>query len=182
MWLHDLIRREETTWPGEGEVDGKPVARSTNGGDSLLVGVEGQARVDLGYGLTDRAQVAWTWGQELVSRGPDVPLTRVPPLLAAVSVRYETKAGPHARLFVETGVRGATQQDRLSAEDERDVRIPEGGTPGWCIWNAGLGLSFADHVRLVARVENLLDAKYRIHGSGIYAPGTNAVLSLDMKI
>jgi len=59
------------------------------------------------------------------------------------------------------------------------VRIPEGGTPAWWTWNLRLGMTAHEHLRLNLVVENLLDAKYKYHASGVYAPGTSAMLSLE---
>jgi hemoglobin/transferrin/lactoferrin receptor protein len=37
-----------------------------------------------------------------------------------------------------------------------------------------------DSLRLFAAVENITDKDYRVHGSGVNEPGTNAVLGLHL--
>ena len=176
--LHDLIRREETTWEGQTEVDGKAVAWNINGGEGLLLGVEGEVAVDLGSGFSVAGNLTYTWGEEDVPDGDGIPLTRIPPLFGQATVRYDTPFSWGWMGFIETYVRGAAEQDRLSVEDEKDVRIPDGGTPGWWTWNIRAGMTVYDHLQVGLSVENLLDEDYKYHGSGVFAAGTNAVLTI----
>ncbi len=178
-FLHDLVKREETTWKGQAEVGDKPVAWNVNGGEGTLWGVEGVLGADLGRGFSAAGSLTYTWGEEDVPGGPNVPLTRIPPLFGQLTLRYETAAVGDLRGFVETSAEGAAEQGRLSAEDEKDVRIPEGGTPSWWTWNLRAGLQVHDTLTLGLVLENLLDKAYKHHGSGVYAPGTNAVLTVE---
>jgi outer membrane receptor protein involved in Fe transport len=127
--------------------------------------------------------LTWTWGEgEFVDSdtGETItePLTRIPPLFTRIGLRYDTKRFETWQGYAETYVRAAAGQDRLSPNDERDVRIPEGGTPGWWTWNLAVGLDAWEHLSVGLRAENLLDRKYKYHGSGIYASGTNVLLTL----
>ncbi len=178
--LTDLIKREETTWQGEEEVSDKPVAWNVNGDEGLLVGVEGEAALELDYGLSVLGHVTFTWGEEKNNDSADVPLTRIPPLFGQLTFRYDTQQTKEWRGYIETYMRAAAPQNRLSEEDENDARIPEDGTPGWWTWNVALGINVREHLRAGLDVQNLLNKKYKYHGSGVWAPGTNAVLTVSL--
>ena len=76
------------------------------------------------------------------------------------------------------GQRFAGEQDRLSARDAGDIRIDPNGTSGWGIlgargiWDVRGGWQFA------LGIDNVLDKRYRVHGSGLDAPGRNVMVSL----
>ena len=177
--LQDLIKRVPSTFQGQAQYGGKDVFINVNGGEGILWGTEVQASVELWWGLSVAGHLTYTWGEEELADGSLVPLSRIPPLFGVVKVRFDTPRGWRWRGFVETFVRAAGDQDRLSAEDEKDARIPAGGTPGWWTWNVRLGATLFDHLRVTAAVENLLNKKYKYHGSGIWSPGTNAVVSVE---
>lgn len=180
--LRDLIKRVGTTWEGQSEVGGKDVAHNINGGRGVLFGTEVLLALHLGHGLSLRGHLTYTWGEELVDDGPDEPLTRIPPPFGTLALRYDTRDFGLWSGFAETYVRFAARQFRLSHEDEADVRIPEGGTPGWWTWNLRLGMRIHDRLSLGIAMENLLDAKYKYHGSGVHAPGVNAVMTVEMYL
>ena len=75
-------------------------------------------------------------------------------------------------------MRGADAQERLSARDRDDPRIDPTGTPGW--GRVGGRLDYrgpgAWHFSLTA--DNLTDKRYRVHGSGIDAPGRRVALTI----
>jgi len=177
--LEDLLTREPTTYEGQTEIAGAEVARHVNAQRGMLLGMEAGLGVDLGRGLSMHGHVAYAWGQEELPDGTSQPLSRIPPPFGLTSIRYETEIVRRWRGFIETYARWALRQDRLSPRDERDERIPEGGTPGWWTWNVRTGLAGEGRHRFVFAVENLLNAEYRFHGSGLYAPGTNATVSYE---
>ena len=59
-----------------------------------------------------------------------------------------------------------------------DARIDPDGTPGWTI--AGVRASWASESgwETTLGVDNLLDKRYRVHGSGLDAPGRNLFLTV----
>ena len=178
--LHDLIRREPTTWRGATEVGGKPVAWDVNGGEGTLWGVEPELELALPAGFALAGSLAWTWGEEELDDGGTVPLTRIPPLFGRATARWAAPWAGSLRGFVELYVLAAGKQDRLSPEDETDARIPEGGTPGWTTLNLRAGIEAAGdgELRVTLDARNLLDETYKYHGSGVYGPGASVVLSL----
>jgi outer membrane receptor protein involved in Fe transport len=177
--LEDLLKREPTTYQGQSEIDGTEVAHHVNAQSGMLLGMEAGLGVDLGRGVSARGHGSYAWGREDLPDGSSQPLSRIPPLNGLAALRYERELVPLWRGFLETYARWAFRQNRLSPRDESDDRIPEGGTPGWWTWNVRAGLAGEGHYRLVLAVENLLNAEYRYHGSGLYAPGTNALVSYE---
>ncbi len=135
--------------------------------------------LDLGAGFSAHGQVTYTWGESELPDGTTEPLSRIPPLFGTAKVRYDRPLPRRWRGFVETYVRWALTQDRLSERDEEDSRIPDGGTPEWWTWNLRAGLADDGHHRVAFGVENLLDRRYKYHGSGLYAPGLSAMVSYE---
>ena len=177
--LHDLIKRIPARYKDQEKYGGKDVFINVNGGEGLLWGTEVQAQVELWWGLSVAGHLTYTWGEEQRADDSLVPLSRIPPLYGMVKVRYDTPRGWRWRGFVEAFVRAAGDQQRLSEEDQKDVRIPEGGTPGWWTLNLRAGAMVFHHLRVNLALENLLNVKYKYHGSGIWSPGTNAVVSVE---
>jgi len=104
------------------------------------------------------------------------PVGGIPPFFGLAGVRRRLSRG-----FVEGFVRFASKQDRLSADDLDDPRIPQGGTPGWHIVTVRAEYDLSRCLRINACVENIFDINYREHGSGINGPGRNFILSLELK-
>jgi outer membrane receptor protein involved in Fe transport len=180
--LEDVIKRVGTTYDGFSEIGGKPVVHNVNGEHGRLFGVEAMMAVRFGLGLSLTGHITYTWGEEQIDDGPDEPLTRIPPVFGLLALRWDS---PHYALvsgFAETSIRFASKQFRLSSEDISDARIPAGGTPGWLTWNARMGLVLRQRFILGIALQNLLDARYKYHGSGVYAPGVNAIMTLEMHI
>ncbi|MBW2263846.1 MAG: TonB-dependent receptor [Deltaproteobacteria bacterium] len=180
--LEDLIKREQTAYEGRSEIGGKPVVHNVNGDRGTLFGVEAMMAVRFGLGFSLSGHLTYTWGEEQVEDGPDEPLTRIPPVFGLLGLRWDSPGYGLVSGFAETTLRFASKQFRLSSEDMSDVRIPEGGTPGWLTWNVRMGLTVREKYIVGIALENLLDARYRYHGSGLYAPGVNAVMTLEMHI
>jgi hemoglobin/transferrin/lactoferrin receptor protein len=97
------------------------------------------------------------------------PLSRVQPLIANVSLRWDS---PNQTWWGELAGTFADKADRLSSGDRLDTqRIPPGGTPGYALISLSGGYTFNDHFRASFALENLLDQAYRTHGSGSNEPG-----------
>ncbi len=121
---------------------------------------------------------------------------REPPLNGVVGVQWEPiKTNYWVTLFV----RAAAEQRRLNRSDIRDPRIQgktrdpaevefdangaavDAGTPGWWTLNVRTGIKLQEYTRLTLAFENLLDRRYRVHGSGVNSPGFNVSISLDNR-
>jgi len=178
--LTDLLTRVDTDLDGVTEIDGKAVVMNDNVKKGKIWGTEARLAFDIGYGLSLAGHLTYTWGEEEVDGADNQPLSRIPPLFGQATLRYENDSKKNWKGFVETYVRGATKQTRISSLDESDTRIPDGGTPGWVTWNIRGGVNAYDWVKFTLAVENLLDKEYKYHGSGIYSPGVNAIFSVEV--
>jgi len=161
---------------GTGDVtpDGRDVVQSVNAAESSIRGVEAGLDVRISDALSARAVLNYSWGEQEVSGDPAEPADRIPPLNGDFTLSYD--AGGDYRL--ESWLRFADAQDRLSARDVRDSRIDPDGTPGWAVIGARLEKEYAQDWLLALSVDNLLDKRYRVHGSGLDAPGRNLTLSV----
>jgi outer membrane receptor protein involved in Fe transport len=121
-------------------------------------------------------QASYIWGKNVTD---DQPIRRIPPPLGKFALRWDNETGTS---WAELVVIGALKQNRLSAGDIRDERIPEGGTPGWATLNVRGGLELLDWVTVMVATENVTNKRYRLHGSGIDAPGFNVVTGLTLTM
>ncbi|MCB2211382.1 TonB-dependent receptor [bacterium] len=176
--LTNTIAGVPATWNG---ADTVAVAGQTfdvrtraNTGEAYIYGVEWGSRVQLPANLQWRATVTYAYGQNTTL---DEPFDGIQPLTGYTGLVY---MHPSRGLIVEPYVRFALQQDRLSSDDLEDSRIPEGGTPGWYTLNVRSQLRIDEHFTLNLALENLLDRNYRVHASGINAPGRQVVVSLRL--
>ena len=121
---------------------------------------------------------------------------REPPLNGIVGIQWEPMNTQYWAMFF---VRGAAEQRRLNRSDIRDPRIQgstrdpaavefdsngaaiDAGTPAWFTLNIRGGVKLFDATRLTLSLDNLLNKRYRQHGSGINSPGFNVSLSLDNR-
>ncbi|MBN1212065.1 MAG: TonB-dependent receptor, partial [candidate division Zixibacteria bacterium] len=129
---------------------------------------EGEIRLNPRWQL--RANGFWTRGE---NQSVDEPMSRIPPLMGLLAVRYQ----PAKNMWAEIMSRGAGEQMRLSQRDIEDTRIGPLGTEGWVTLNLKYHLEF-DRVSLNLMFENIFDEAYKEHGSGIYSPGRGVVLTL----
>ena len=121
---------------------------------------------------------------------------REPPLNGIVGIQWEPLNTQYWAMFF---VRGAAEQRRLNRSDIRDPRIQgstrdpavvkfdangaaiDAGTPAWWTLNIRGGVKLFDYTRLTLSLDNLLNKRYRPHGSGVNAPGFNVSVSLDNR-
>jgi outer membrane receptor protein involved in Fe transport len=123
--------------------------------------------------LEGSAVLNYTWGEQEVSGSDSEPADRIPPLSGRLELSHD--AGGAYRL--DNWIRFAAGQDRLSARDLRDSRIDPQGTPGWVVIGARLQREFSANWQASITLDNLLDQRYRVHGSGLDAPGRNVIIS-----
>jgi outer membrane receptor protein involved in Fe transport len=196
-WLEDGFVREDLSqaeWEALGlteeEVGDRPVQRRVNAQEAAYRGIEGGMALGPFAGLTLWGNVGWVLGDVTNREGEQEPAQRVPPLSGSAGMRWDSKRW---RLFVEFYIKWAAKQDRLSPNDEKDLRICEdpnnpgktlaecSGTPGWVTYNLRAGIAPRDWMNLNLSIENLADAKYKYHGSGLYAPGLTVIAGLAVK-
>ncbi|HEY0972958.1 MAG TPA: TonB-dependent receptor [Solimonas sp.] len=154
--------------------DGCPEVQSRNISEARYWGLESGLRWTPVSMLDLYAVVNLTRGTEQRDGEARTPANRVPPINGQLGLRY----APLANVEIEPYLLWADEQRRLDADDQGDIRIAPGGTPGWGSLNLRLGWTPTTQTRVQLTGHNLLDQGYREHGSGIDAPGAGVVLSL----
>lgn len=182
--MSDAIVRESATYQGEATVSGKEVVRRVNATEATYRGGE----IALVARPVESVAVSAAWsfidGEQVARDGTRTPPRRLPPHMGRVAFTWQ--ATPSFRVGAD--VRLAAGQTELNPEDARDVRIcgdPNAphtlledceGTPGWVSVGADALWQVDPAWSLRLRVDNALDASYRVHGSGYPAAGINARL------
>jgi outer membrane receptor protein involved in Fe transport len=144
-----------------------------NIGSGYISGLEASFDRTLPGNMAMRGQVTYTYGQ---NRTLNEPIGGIPPLFGLFGVRLASK-----KTIINAYLRFASSQQRLSADDLDDLRIPQGGTPGWYTVNVRTHIPVTPWLTFFAGLENILDYNYREHGSGINGPGRNLILTLELS-
>ena len=173
--LHDAIVTVPATFGGDATLEGLPVLTLANTPHARLYGAELDAALVLVDGLSVGLGGAFTVGDDL-SRG--VPFPRMPPASGRLRVRYSDR--DHV-FYSELALVAAEAQTRLAPEDRLDPRIcdpralgPCTGTPGYLTVGIRAGVRLSRAATLSIHLENLVNAHYRVHGSGLDAPAMGA--------
>jgi outer membrane receptor protein involved in Fe transport len=191
--LSDAIGARLVNDGGTPGVGGDDTYQRDNVGRASLYGFEVQASRKLSGPESDwslGAGIAWTEGKQYdetidpatgTAPGYDVPFRRVPPLVGELSLEYEPSKPDTVVHWGELSFVAADDQDKLSPEDKLDPRIDPNGTPGWARLDLDVGgpLGNIAGSRWSVGVHNILDRAYRMHGSGLDAPGINAVFGVE---
>ncbi len=148
-------------------------------GTAILRGADGGIRVYLPADLSAAATFSYAWGESpnpefgIIPNTPRrAPLSRVPPLHGSAEAGWRsTRWGVH----LVGALRWARPQSRLAIQDLRDIRIPDGGTPGFVVFDLRAGYRYDPHVLLGLVFENVADAAYRHHGSSVNGAGRGLI-------
>ena len=108
-----------------------------------------------------------------------------------MSAGADGAAGTADDLFVPTGETVAAIRDRVLplgavvggvrvADDTTRVPLYT-ATAGYAVFHVQAGIELAESLSLNGAVWNLLDRNYRVHGSGVDAPGVNAFVGLRYR-
>ncbi len=175
VWRADYRDKITSVLTGDIDESGRDIVQSQNAGSVDLWGVEAGGRLVSADGhLEFSGVVNYTRGDENTG-GLEQPADRIPPLNGRLALLYQG-AGDW---WTEGLLRFAAGQDRLSDRDEGDPRIDPNGTPGWVVAGISAGWRLNDGLSVSLRLDNLLDHRYREHGSGIDAPGRNLGLGFE---
>ena len=172
--LTDLIDRVRSTYQGLPVFDGQPVFQKANVGEARVTGWEAELEWRPGPAVVVTAHTTATRGQALTR---NEPMRRIPPVNGGVALQWRPRAATWAGL----ATRWAGRQDRLSSGDLADHRISPTGTPAWFTVDTFGAAPLGRRLQVTGGVRNLFDALYRVHGSGIDAPGITAWLALGVR-
>lgn len=161
---------------GDATPDGRDIVQSVNTSKSSIRGAEAGASFNVSDKVSASAVLNYTWGREENGVDPAQAADRIPPLSAHLEIEFAV----NDKWTAEAWLTVAREQDRLSQRDIRDVRINPLGTAGWTILGSSISWNLNDIWQVDLAADNLLDKRYREHGSGIDAPGRN--ISLTARI
>lgn len=192
-FLEDAIGRRLVD-EGDPNATGDETYLRDNTGEVEIYGTEIALERKLGDETADfalRGGATWTIGTQYddtvnpatgEATYDDVPARRIPPLFGYVALAYDPLVPRWSWIrWAELRLTLADEQDELNPDDLTDPRIDPNGTGSWerldldfggplgqqggSTWNVGL--------------HNILDEAYRVHGSGLDAPGFGVVVGLS---
>ena len=161
---------------GDTTSDGRDIVQSVNTGRSSIRGAEAGLEIDITDRVSAQAVLNYTWGEEDFESTKQAA-DRIPPL----SGRLGLDVSLNDQWVWKNWLSLAGEQDRLSDRDIRDVRINPQGTAGWAILGTGLTWTPSPIWEIDLSADNLLDKRYRVHGSGIDASGRNIRIMLRSR-
>lgn len=167
--LQNLITRVRV--PNE-QVNGINVYRKENVESAYINGFDAKLQANLLTSLQLYGNVSYCFGQ---SETKNEPMRRIPPVNGRVGLNFTKNKG-----WIRPEFWFAGAQERLAQGDKDDNRIAKGGTPAWNVFNLNAGYNLK-RISLTAAVQNLFDADYRTHGSGINGYGRSLWLTAEFK-
>jgi len=178
-FIDDMIVR----FPTGNVVAGANEIQKANVGDGRMQGVDVGVLYHLDSAWSVGADASYVSGRVDTFLSPGVkekePLSKLPPIHGGVRLRWDD---PASTFWVEGVCAWSDDQSRLSPLDELDTqRIPPDGTPGFFVAGIRAGVTPMARLDIVAAVENVTNRDYRLHGSGINEPGTNAVITVRYR-
>jgi len=168
--LYNLIVRNRIE---DQYIEGYPLYRKENSDRAYIIGAETSWDYNLDPSWNFHGDITWTYGQNTTKREP---LRRIPPLFGRLAGEYREKSW-----LMKIEYLAARKQDRLAQGDIDDNRIPEGGTPGWNIFNFNCSFTWR-FVTIDLSLKNILNSDYRCHGSGVNGYGRSLFLTVAVII
>jgi outer membrane receptor for ferrienterochelin and colicin len=159
MHLSDIITRVKI----DGQViNGYNVYNKKNVESSYIKGFELSFSKTIHQYFNWTSNLTYTYGQKITK---NEPMRRIPPLFGQNKLAW--KRGKTGLAFTHVF---AGKQDRLAQGDKDDNRIGKLGTPNWNLINFDASIQFK-HLNLHTSLINILNEKYKTHGSGVYGMG-----------
>jgi outer membrane cobalamin receptor len=168
--LYNLITRNKVLGDS---IEGYPVYQKENAERAYIQGAETAWDLELNKAWKATGSLTYTYGQNITR---NEPIRRIPPLFGRLAVEYKLKLW-----WTNLEWQTAGKQDRLSAGDIDDNRIPSGGTPGWNVFNINTSYEVR-FIKINLSLINLFNQDYRFHGSGVNGYGRSAFLSMIVTI
>ncbi|MFQ5602224.1 MAG: TonB-dependent receptor domain-containing protein [bacterium] len=176
-YVTDLLIRKPAQFNGSAfVVDGGDtllVFHKENAGKAYTAGMAANFNYRVNPELLLFGNLSYTYGQNV---SDSEPLSAIPPLNGLLGIRWQRQ-----HFWAELHSRFSSAQSRLSAEDQLDLRIPEGGSLGWFTLTFRSEVPISQKISLKIAVANIFDRNYREHLSGFNAPGRNFILGLDLQ-
>lgn len=147
--------------------------QKVNIGDAYVWGVEHSMLGRYGKYLV-RESITYTYG---TNRGDGKPLSGIPPLRIQIGVGRALSRQTETEFIF----RYAAKQDRLSPYEISDPRIPDGGTPGYSVFDLRFTYTINEKTTLNVVLENLADESYVEHGSWLWEAGRGISVGLTVK-
>jgi outer membrane receptor protein involved in Fe transport len=157
--LKDIITRQKVTGS---MINGYQVYSKQNSDASYIKGFETNLALQLNQQLKWSSNLTYTYGQNVTK---SEPMRRIPPLFGQQELVWKKN---NTQILIQHVFAG--KQDRLAQGDKDDNRIGKNGTPNWNVFNISLNQQFKNVFVQLGGI-NLLNEKYKTHGSGIYAMG-----------
>jgi len=173
-WYLDYNDRLTSVLTGVVTADGRDVVQTQNLANARIWGFEAAVHYVLDERITLELILNQTLGEQQERGGNKVPADRIPPFNGRLGVDMQIGNSASVDAYIEF----AASQDRLSPRDVRDVRINPLGTADWVTLNLVASTQPALNWSLNFGIENAADKQYRLHGSGIDAPGRNFFLNV----
>jgi outer membrane receptor protein involved in Fe transport len=168
--LFDLITRQRIK---DQTIEGYPLYRKENSDRAYIQGLETSWILSVNRFLDLNGTLTYTFGQNLSG---NEPLRRIPPLFGRLAADYR-----FTKLWFDLEWLAAGKQNRLAQGDMDDNRIPDGGTPGWNIFNFNTGYSWKI-ITVDLSLKNIFNKDYRYHGSGVNGYGRSLFLTFLVNL
>jgi len=167
MNLKDIIARVLV----EGQViNGYKVYNKRNIETSYINGIELTYATKIDQNFNLQINGTYTYGQNVTK---NEPMRRIPPIFGHNKLAWNKK-----NIFLSITHQFAGKQNRLAQGDIDDNRIGKLGTPYWNLFNFDLEIKLR-HLHLNTSLINLLNEKYKTHGSGVYGMGRAVGVSVQ---
>jgi len=168
--IKDIITRQKVTGS---IINGYQVYSKQNSDASYIKGFETNIALQLNQQFKWSSNLTYTYGQNSTK---NEPMRRIPPLFGQQELAWKKN---NTQILVQHLFAG--KQDRLAQGDKDDNRIGNNGTPNWNIFNISLNQQFKNIFIQLGGI-NLLNEKYKTHGSGIYAMGRTYSLLVQFNL
>ena len=170
MQLKDIIARVIV----DGKViNGYNVYNKKNIESSYIKGAEFSYSQVLHSGFVIETNATYTYGQNV---SKNEPMRRIPPFFGQTSIAWN-----HKNITLACRHQFASNQIRLAKGDMDDNRIGKSGTPGWNTLNIDASIEFK-HLDININLINLLNEKYKTHGSGVFGMGRAAGVTVNFHL
>ena len=166
--LKDIITRQKIVGS---IINGYQVYSKQNSERSYIKGFETNLDIKLNKHFSWTSNLTFTYGQNNTKMEP---MRRIPPLFGQQEFVWKknTTQFQFTHLF-------ASKQNRLAQEDKDDNRIGVNGTPEWNLFNMSISQQ-TKYLFIQLGGINLLNEKYKTHGSGIYSMGRTYSVMLQL--